>query len=175
MTALCSRHDELWLQRRRLRRRLPACNQYPEAVCRCAMPVYGNSQRVSHFSGQFATTYYSITRMKSLSNVLRDIEDILSEHELIDRQDKDLRDTLKECHSVLNDMGRVLSKYYDLDTSPKKFSDKSRRVWRRIKWEPDDIRYLRSRVTSNVALLNTFNGSLTRYLSVSLYYVLQTN
>ena len=107
--------------------------------------------------------------MKSLSNVLRDIEDILSEQELIDRQDKDLRGILEECHNVLNDVGRALSKYYDLDTSPKKFSDKSRRAWKRLKWEPDDIRDLRSRVTSNVVLLNTFNGSLTRYLFMHPY------
>ena len=97
--------------------------------------------------------------MKCLSNVLRDIEDILSEQELTDQQNKDLRGILEECHNVLNDVGRVLSKYYDLDTSPKKFSDKSRRVWKRLKWESDDIRDIRSRVTSNVILLNTFNGT----------------
>lgn len=100
--------------------------------------------------------------MKSLSNVLRDIEDILSEQELTDRQGKDLRGILQECHNVPNDVGRVLSKYYDLDSSPKKLSDKSRRVWKRLEWEPNDIQDLRSRVTSNIALLNTFNGSLTR-------------
>lgn len=107
--------------------------------------------------------------MKSLSNVLRDIEDILSEQELIDQQDKDLRGILEECHNVLNDVGRALSKYYDLDISPKKFSDKSRRTWKRLKWEPDDIRDLRSRVTSDVVLLNTFNGSLTTYLFMHPY------
>jgi hypothetical protein len=60
--------------------------------------------------------------MKSLSNVLRDIEDIHSEQELTDRQGKDLRGILQECHNVPNDVGRVLSKYYDLDSSPKKLT-----------------------------------------------------
>ena len=96
--------------------------------------------------------------MKSLSNVPRDIEDILSEQELTDQQDKDLQGILQECHNVLNNVGRVLSKYYDLDSSPKTLSDKSRRV----EWEPNDIQDLRSRVTSKIAHLNTFNGSLAR-------------
>jgi hypothetical protein len=39
---------------------------------------------------------------------------------------------------------------------------KLKRVWKRLKWEPEDIRELRSRITSNVNLLNTFNGRLNR-------------
>jgi hypothetical protein len=31
-----------------------------------------------------------------------------------------------------------------------------KRVWKRLKWEPDDIRDLRSRIVANVILLNTF-------------------
>ena len=37
-----------------------------------------------------------------------------------------------------------------------------KKVWKRLKWEPEDIRDLRSRVSSNIALLNAFNGRLTR-------------
>ena len=59
----------------------------------------------SHLGGHFTATYYLIIRMKSLSNVLRDIEDFLSEQELTDRQDKGLRGILQECHNVLNDVG----------------------------------------------------------------------
>ena len=40
--------------------------------------------------------------------------------------------------------------------------DKSRRAWKRLKWEPDDIQELRSRVALNVGYLNAFNGSLIR-------------
>jgi Cdc6-like AAA superfamily ATPase len=35
-------------------------------------------------------------------------------------------------------------------------------VWKRFKWEPEDIKELRSRINSNVTLLNAFNSQLTR-------------
>ena len=37
-----------------------------------------------------------------------------------------------------------------------------KKVWKRLKWEPEDIRELRSRINSNITLLNAFNGRLTR-------------
>jgi Cdc6-like AAA superfamily ATPase len=37
-----------------------------------------------------------------------------------------------------------------------------KRVWKRLKWEPEDITELRSRISSNIDLLNAFNGRLTR-------------
>jgi len=37
-----------------------------------------------------------------------------------------------------------------------------RRTWKRLTWEPQDIQELRSRIGSNIALLNAFNGRLTR-------------
>ncbi|KAG9230435.1 hypothetical protein BJ875DRAFT_385145, partial [Amylocarpus encephaloides] len=38
-----------------------------------------------------------------------------------------------------------------------------KRVWKRLNWKPEDITQLRSRVSSNISLLNAFNGRLTRY------------
>ena len=37
-----------------------------------------------------------------------------------------------------------------------------RRAWKRLQWEPEDIRDLRSRISSNIALLNALNGRLVR-------------
>jgi hypothetical protein len=65
---------------------------------------------------------------------------------------------------VLTALDRVLDEYYGLDTKPKSFGDKSRRGWKRLKFEPDDIRDLRSRISSNIELLNAFNTNLTVYL-----------
>ncbi|CAG8122905.1 unnamed protein product [Penicillium olsonii] len=38
----------------------------------------------------------------------------------------------------------------------------AKRVWKRLKWEPTEIQELRSRINSNVILLNSFNGRLVR-------------
>jgi hypothetical protein len=49
-----------------------------------------------------------------------------------------------------------------LKLDPESVGKKVKRVWKRFKWEPEDIKELRSRINSNVALLNAFNGQLTR-------------
>lgn len=43
-------------------------------------------------------------------------------------------------------------------------STKAKRVWKRLNWEPEDIRELRDRITSNVLLLSTFLGGISRQL-----------
>ena len=101
--------------------------------------------------------------MKSLSNTLRDIEDLLQERDLTDRQNSDLKDIAEGCRDVLTDLEKALGKYHNLDVDPKSFRDKSRRVWARLTWEPDDIRDLRFRITSNIVLLAAFNGSVIGY------------
>jgi Cdc6-like AAA superfamily ATPase len=37
-----------------------------------------------------------------------------------------------------------------------------KRVWKRLKWEPADIKQLRSRISTNIALLDMFTSRLTR-------------
>ena len=118
-------------------------------------------------------------RVIGLSNVLRDIENVQSQQELTDWQKKALIPVLKECHNVLIALGKVVDENYCLTPSnSRSFRDKSRRVWKRVTWEPDDVRELRSRVALNISLLNAFNGSLIRYLSTpkqQTKWKLQTN
>jgi Cdc6-like AAA superfamily ATPase len=35
-------------------------------------------------------------------------------------------------------------------------------VWKRLKWDPEDINKLRSRINTNIGFLNVFNGQVTR-------------
>lgn len=103
--------------------------------------------------------------MTGLSNVLRDIEGFLSLQGLTDWQEKALVPILEGCHNVLIALGKVVDENYCLKPSINlNIRDKSRKIWKRLTWNPDDIQELRSRVTLNVSLLNTFNGSLIRYL-----------
>jgi hypothetical protein len=111
--------------------------------------------------------FYSI-RVKNLSNILRDIEDFLPERELTSHQITDLQGIAEGCRDVLDTLKKTLNNYQDLDASPKTFGKKARRVWMRLKWEPEDIKELRSRVVSNIALFNTFQGRLARYVFTSL-------
>ena len=102
-------------------------------------------------------------RVKSLSNIVRDLEDREDEcpdQGLTDSQMTDLEDFKLGCHNVLSELDKLLDKYCDLKTtSPDR---RAQKVWKRLKWEPDDVRELRSRLTPNIALLNTFNGARIR-------------
>lgn len=69
---------------------------------------------------------------------------------------------------MLTTLEKVLNSYHGLDTSPKGVRDKSRRVWKRLKWEPDDIRDLRLRIVSSIGLLNAFNATIARYFHGSM-------
>jgi hypothetical protein len=102
--------------------------------------------------------------MTSLSNVLRDIERVLSQRVFADWQKNTLAPILQECHNVLIALGKMVDENCHLDLSNiHGFRDKSRRVWKRLTWVPNDIQELRLRIALNVSLLNAFNGSLIRY------------
>ncbi|KAL9118356.1 MAG: hypothetical protein Q9187_005101 [Circinaria calcarea] len=103
--------------------------------------------------------------VKSLSNVLRDLEDVLPERELTDRQKTHLHDITQGYHSVLVDSDKIVEKYWSLDVNHRSLSGKSQRLWKRLKWEPDDVAELRSRISSNINLLNAFNGGIAINLS----------
>ncbi|KAI9839251.1 MAG: hypothetical protein M1819_003245 [Sarea resinae] len=105
--------------------------------------------------------------VNSLRIVLESIDDTQSEQEITDEQERELATISTGCFNVLSELDQVLDRYRALDTDPSSLGAKSRKVWKKLRWEPNDIRDLRSRITSNVNLLNAFNGSLNNKLSLA--------
>jgi hypothetical protein len=70
------------------------------------------------------------------------------------RANPELDNVAKGCFNVLTKLKETLEKYQELGFDQKTFGKTSRRVWKRLKWEPEDIRELRSRITSNISLLS---------------------
>ena len=70
--------------------------------------------------------------MKSLSNVLRDVEDIVPQRDLTSQQKDELDEVARGCCNVLNEFNRTLDKYQGLDSSAKGMSGKSRRFLEKI-------------------------------------------
>ncbi|KAL2014011.1 hypothetical protein VTN00DRAFT_1536 [Thermoascus crustaceus] len=103
--------------------------------------------------------------IKSLSTVLRDIEDVLTQRDLTSEQKAELDGIAKGCRHVLEQLDKELDKYMELDSSSKTLSGKSRRIWKRLKWDPKDIDEFRSRITSNIGLFNPFLGQITSSVS----------
>jgi hypothetical protein len=110
-----------------------------------------------------------------LSIILGDVKAVLSQRDLADEQSKKLASVIVGCHNVLNTLNATLEKYQELDPNlkdgdPRSFRFKVRRELGRLRWEPEDIKELRSRITSNIILLNAFNGQLTRHVVSSYFY-----
>ena len=111
-----------------------------------------------------------LTRVKSLKIILDDVEIVLPQRDLTDDQDKMLRDVAEGCHNVLSALKQQLEKYQELGPDPKSWDSKNlrfkvQRGWKRLKWDAKDVEEFRSRIVSNISLLNAFYGRLTRYLS----------
>lgn len=104
---------------------------------------------------------FSFYRVRSLSIVLQDLE-VLSEREFNNEETKELHEIASGCRNVLEKLELTLDKYDELEPGFKGVGRSIKRVWKRLKWEPDDIRDLRSRIVANVTLLNTFQGKLAR-------------
>lgn len=100
--------------------------------------------------------------VKTLSNVLRDIDDVRSQRDLTGQQKQSLKEIAQGCCNVLEELNKILDKYQDLDSSAKCISGKSRKVWKRLQWDQKDIDQFRSQITLNISAFGTFLGQIIR-------------
>lgn len=61
---------------------------------------------------------------------------------------------------MLTALEKVLDEHSGLDTTPKGLTEKSRNIWKRIKWDSEEIQGFRSRINANIGLLNAFRIGL---------------
>jgi hypothetical protein len=109
-----------------------------------------------------------VHRVRSLSIVLQDVEVDLQHLQLKPQEEAELEDIARGCKNVLDRLEETLGKYGELEASPKGVGKKLKRVWKRLTWEPEDVRELRSRISSNIGLLNAVNIRLARDNTVKL-------
>jgi uncharacterized protein YaaN involved in tellurite resistance len=100
--------------------------------------------------------------VKSLSNVLRDVDDVQSQRDFTGQQKQSLDEIAQGCHNVLEQLNKTLDKYQELDSSAKGISGKLRKVWKRLQWDQKDIDQFRSRNTFNISAFGIFLGQITR-------------
>ena len=104
-----------------------------------------------------------IDRVRSLAIVIQDVDVALSGCEPDAQQKADIREIAGSCHKVLVDIEKTLNQYGKLQTRGGNLGDRVKRAWEKLRWEPDDIRELRGRITSNVTLLGAYIGRIYRY------------
>ncbi|KAB8225326.1 hypothetical protein BDV33DRAFT_231663 [Aspergillus novoparasiticus] len=100
--------------------------------------------------------------VRNLSFILQDVEVDLSGKELSDNQKSQLRAITDSCRCVCDEIYEKINIYRVLESDHSTGLRRVVRVWKRLKWEPDDIQDLRTRISSNISLLNAFNGRITR-------------
>lgn len=59
-------------------------------------------------------------------------------------------------------MEKLLENYDELTFDSKTVGRRVKSVWKILEWEPEDIKDLWSCISTNIGLLNAFNGRLTR-------------
>lgn len=94
--------------------------------------------------------------------MVQDVEIALSNTILSNKQQADLQEIGDGCRNVLTEIEKTIEKYTELRPNQGMGKNALKRVWKRLKWDPDDIHSLRIRLSSNVALLNAFSGHITQ-------------
>jgi hypothetical protein len=89
------------------------------------------------------------------------VEDAASEENLSARQDESLQEILLGCHALLNDMTRLVTDFSTVESVQVNLGGKARRVWKRLKWDPNEVRDLRARLISTNSLLHSYLSSLS--------------
>lgn len=71
-----------------------------------------------------------------------------------------MEDIDKGCRNILYELQRLLDRNTELESGMS--GKRIKRVWKRLKWDPEDIDKLRSRINTNIGFLNAFNGQAAR-------------
>ena len=105
--------------------------------------------------------------VKVLTNVLRDIDDVMAQRDLSSQQKKDLGEIARGCHDVLNQLKEKLDKN-QVNSNVKGIGGKPKRVWTGFQWDQAEIDQFRNRISLNITAFGTFVGRITRCYLLSL-------
>ena len=100
-------------------------------------------------------------RVDGLARLLDDVAQN-SRVGLTEKQIRDLSSLIQACRELLEELKRLVKNYNILaaDKKSSSFGDNFRKGSKKLGWDQDDIRDLRSRIISNTTLLNAFNSNL---------------
>lgn len=103
---------------------------------------------------------------KAISDDVRDLTIILQDVEvqsssLSPTQIQDYHDTFATCRELLQELDTVLGQYLTLAEVGKTGTRQAiKRTWKRLKWEPEDIRDIRSRIAVKIEILRHLNDQV---------------
>jgi hypothetical protein len=108
-------------------------------------------------------------RVESLIFALNRING-LDEEEFDDQQKDGVNQIIQSSDIILRDLDSRLQNFHILakDSTPD-WKDRMRQAWKRIRWNQAEINNFRSRMVSNISLLNLIIGSTNQYVKSILF------
>ncbi|KAL6786261.1 ankyrin repeat-containing domain protein [Trichoderma sp. SZMC 28012] len=98
--------------------------------------------------------------VRGFSIVLQDIE--ANYTELSPEQSQEYQSIVTSCKNLLVQLKKTLDNYAGVAEAGKTGKKAAiKRVWKRLKWEPDDIRDIRSQISVKIATLKSLNDQVT--------------
>lgn len=95
--------------------------------------------------------------------------DGLDESEFNQSQIEDVKEVIKGCRNVLQDLEAHLNKFRVLanDSTPG-WKTQVRQAWKRIQWDQCEIDGFRSRIVSSISLFNLVVGKMNQWVNLHL-------
>lgn len=95
--------------------------------------------------------------------------DGLDESEFNQSQIEDVKEVIKGCRNVLQDLEAHLNKFRVLanDSTPG-WKTQVRQAWKRIQWDQSEIDGFRSRIVSSISLFNLVVGKMNQFVNLHL-------
>ncbi|PTB48044.1 hypothetical protein M431DRAFT_535830 [Trichoderma harzianum CBS 226.95] len=98
--------------------------------------------------------------VRGFSIVLQDVEANYTDLGL--EQTQEYQEVVTSCKHLLEQLKKSLEKYSGVAEAAKSGKKAGiKRVWKRLKWEPDDIRDIRSQISFKIATLRSLNDQVT--------------
>ncbi|KAL7929068.1 ankyrin repeat-containing domain protein [Trichoderma chlorosporum] len=105
--------------------------------------------------------------VRGFSIVLQDVEASYAEFSSAQSQ-AEYQDVLTSCKHLLEQLKKTLDEYSGVAKGCNTGKTAIKRVWKRLKWEPDDIRDIRSQISIKIAVLKNLNDQVTNHSIVKL-------
>lgn len=107
------------------------------------------------------TLFFSV---KILSNIIRDIDDYDPDISLDVEKKGNLNYISRNCGQLLGELNGYLDKFQDLKPSPRStgLRGSTVRVWKRVRWDQEEIEVFRSRIATSINALNLIVAGLNR-------------
>lgn len=86
----------------------------------------------------------------------------MTQRDLSEEETKQLQTVVKGCQEVLDALSALVTKFSTLGSDSRSWKDKPEQVLQKLRWDQAEVKELRSRITSNVAMLDALNGSISR-------------